>query len=344
MSFTPVESTTRISSFQSFRKGAVKGGLIMKCLILYYSQTGNTKAIAQAIYKGISPMVERCDLVSIKEVKPQDVNHYDLIGLGSPVWDGGEPPNVRRLIGALQKQNGKHLFSFCTHGVMPEHYFPNVTRRLRNKGFTVIGMRDWFGSVHIQLLSSPYYTEGHPDEIDLKEAEEFGREMVEKSRRISAGEKELIPQIPPFVFSHQLWDLTEFYISGHNPHGRLTYNPEKCNYPKCTLCIDHCLMEYIDFSKTPRRFGSKGNECDMWLGCTFCEMICPTGAISCNWEEFLKESGELLSLFDFNPLEEAAKQCVASGKLRMLVPFEEVKWDRFYFLVHHKHPRFKISK
>ena len=45
-------------------------------------------------------------------------------------------------------------------------------------------------------MAYPYYTAGHPDEIDLREAEEFGREMVERSRRISAGETKLIPAMP----------------------------------------------------------------------------------------------------------------------------------------------------
>jgi flavodoxin/Fe-S-cluster-containing hydrogenase component 2 len=316
----------------------------MKSLIIYYSQTGNTMKIARAIHKGASQLVEQCDIASVKEVKTQDLNNYDLIGLGSPVWDGGETPNVRRFIDAMPKQNGRHIFSFCTHGVMPEHYFPTVVRRMKNKGFTVIGMKDWFGSFHSQLASSPYYTEGHPDEIDIKEAEAFGREMVERSLRIKEGDTDLLPSIPSYVFTPQLWVLTEFYRSGHNPHGRLKYDPEKCLYPKCSICIDNCLMKYIDLSASPRKYGSLGTECDMWLGCTFCEMICPTGAIYCDWEAFFKESGELLSMFEFNPLEEAAKQCVASGKLRILIPFEEVRWDRLYFRVHNKHPRFKIPK
>jgi len=315
----------------------------MKSIVIYYSQTGNTKKIANAISKGITNTVGTCDLVTIKQIKPEDLENYDLVGIGSPVWCGGEPPNVRKFIESLPNQNGKHLFLFCTHGVMPEHFFPTVVRRLKLKGFTIIGMKDWFGDALFQVAPYPYYTHGHPDEVDLKEAEAFGREIVEISKRIKSGEINLIPPIPPYVFSPQLWVLTEFYRSGRNPHGRLTYNPDLCNYPKCTLCVDNCLMEYIDFSKTPRKFGSNGTECDMWLGCTFCEMICPTGAISCNWEEFLKESAQLLSMFDFKPLEESAKECVSSGRLRMLIPMEEVRWDRLYFMVHNKRPRFKIK-
>ncbi len=315
----------------------------MKPLIIYYSQTGNTKKIAKAISKGIINTIGNCDLVTIKEIKPQELERYDLIGLGTPVWCGAEAPNVRRFIESIPEQNGKHLFLFCTHGVMPEHFFPVVVRRLRIKGFNVIGMKDWFGDAFFQVAPYPYYTHGHPDEKDLKEAEDFGKKMIEISKRISSGETDLIPQVPPYTFTPQLWVLTEFYRSGRNPHGRIKYNPDLCKYPKCTLCIDHCLMGYNDFSCSPRRFGSKGNECDMWLGCTFCEMICPTGAISCNWEEFLKENAEFLKIFDFNPLEEAARECVSSGRLRMLIPWEEVRWDRLYFMVHNKRPRFKIE-
>jgi len=317
----------------------------MKSLVVYYSQTGNTKKIARAIHKGMGSLLEQCDIVPVKKVKPQDLNEYDLIGLGSPVWCGAETPNVRRFIESLPQQQGKHIFSFNTHGVMPEQYFPYVVRKLKGKGFTVIGMRDWYGNGRFQLAPSPYYTDGHPDEIDLKEAEEFGKEMVEVSRKISAGDTQLIPPVPEHVLTLQLLVLTEFYRSGRNPHGLIKYNPEKCTYPKCHLCMDNCLMDYIDLSVSPRVFGSNKTECDMWLGCTFCEMICPTGAISCDWQVFIKDFGEKIGVtLEGNPLADAAEKAIASGHLRMLIPKEEVKWDRPYFIVHNKHPRFKIPK
>ena len=316
----------------------------MKCIVIYYSQTGNTAKIARAIHRGMSRRAQHCDIATVREISPQDVEKYDLIGLGSPVWMGAETPNVRNFIESVPRQEGRHIFSFCTHGVMPEQYFPTVVRRLKNRGFTVIGTKDWYGSVHFQLAPSPYYTEGHPDETDLQEAEEFGAEMVAVSQRIAAGETGLIPPVPPYVYTHQLWVLAEFLRSGHNPHGRLKYDPEKCNYPKCRLCMDNCLMGYIDLAASPRIFGSEKTECDMWMGCTFCEMICPTGAISCDWEEFAGQTAALHAMFDFNPLEKAAEEQVAAGKLRLLIPMEEVRHDRPYFLVHARRPRFKLGK
>jgi flavodoxin/ferredoxin len=313
----------------------------MKNIIIYYSQSGNTRKIAQAIQKGVAQQAGQCDIAQIKDMEPTDINQYDLIGLGSPVWNGGFTPNVRIFVENIPQQDGRYTFSFNTHGVMPELYFPSVVRKLRAKGFTVIGMRDWYGSVHFQIAPKPYFTDGHPDEIDLREAEDFGREMVERSRRIHEGETNLIPPLPKLELTPQLLVLLEFYQSGHNPHGQLQYDKEKCLYPKCSLCMDNCLMDYIDLSADPPKFGSKGDACDMWMGCTFCEMICPTGAISCNWDEVLAKNAGLGQFFGYNPLEKAAQEALALGRLRNLVT-EDIKGP--YYKVYSKRPRFKIPK
>lgn len=228
---------------------------------------------------------------------------------------------------------------------MPELYFPAVVRKLINKGFTVIGTRDWYGDYPNQLAPATYYTARHPDEIDIQEAESFGREMAENSRRIAGGETSLIPPVPEPVLTPQLLVLLDFYQSGHNPHGRLEWNPDKCIYPKCRLCDDYCLMDYNNLSTDPPKYGSTGNGCDMWMGCTFCEMICPTGAISGNWEEMIAGRMEASEkIVDGNLLEKSAMDAVAEGRLRMLVDEKDVRWDQPYIKVYNKHPRFKIPK
>ena len=313
----------------------------MKAIVIYYSQTGNTRKVAGAIRKGMERKAGQCDIAHVKDLDAAVVDQYDLIGLGSPVWMGGWTPNVRIFYEKIPPQKGKHIFAFCTHGVMPELYFPSVTRKLKAKGFTVIGMRDWYGSVHFQVAPKPYFTDGHPDDIDLKEAEAFGREMVETSRKISAGQTDLIPPLPEIALTHQMPVLLEFFQSGGNPHGRIEFDREKCLYPKCRLCEENCLMGYIDLAGDPPRYGSEGNACDMWMGCTFCELICPTGAISGDWEAALKEAAGLGQIFGYNPLEKAASEAVASGRLRKLVP-DEIEGP--YFKVYSKRPRFKIPK
>ena len=47
----------------------------------------------------------------------------------------------------------------------------------------------------------------------------------------------------------------------------------KCKYPECTLCVDYCSMDAIDFSVNPPVFKQS---CE---GDDLCWVICPEGAI-----------------------------------------------------------------
>jgi flavodoxin len=168
----------------------------MKCIIIYFSQSGNTKKVARAIQKGIGPHIEQCDIVPISRLDSRDLVGYDLIGVGSPCWSG-VPLHVERIINTMPTLSDKHAFTFCTHGAKGERFLPEMVRLLMKRGLTVIGTRDWYCSVNHPLIPKPYLTDGHPDEIDLQEAEDFGKKMVKISRQISAGDNTPIPQIPP---------------------------------------------------------------------------------------------------------------------------------------------------
>ncbi|MFC2045650.1 flavodoxin family protein [Chloroflexota bacterium] len=307
----------------------------IRSIIIYFSQTGNTKKIAYAIYKGMSQLLEQCEIEPLRKINPQDLAHYDLIGLGSPIFAGESPRNVRHFMKNIPYSEGKHIFSFNTHGTLRKKYFPIVVNRLKGRGLTVIGMRDWYGSVHIPGAPHPYWTDGHPDEIDLKEAQEFGREMVETSRRITAGETHLIPQLPGMPPSYKHSPTFK-----RSPRGTtLRYDREKCLYPKCHLCEDNCYMNFIDLSE-PYLFGDKPqlNACEDM--CSFCELICPTGAIYAeDWDSCLEAIKDSQT-----EREKELAEAENEGHFRRLVPLDKIGWDTPYYKVHNKRPRFKIDK
>ena len=87
----------------------------MKTLIIYYSQTGNTRKIAHAIHKGMSKTADQCDIFPLKTVNPDDLKDYDLIGIGSPIWFA-DTPNIILWLDGIPYQQGKHAFFFNTHG------------------------------------------------------------------------------------------------------------------------------------------------------------------------------------------------------------------------------------
>jgi flavodoxin len=295
----------------------------MKCLIIYFSLTGNTQKVAHAIHNGMNQSMTRCDIMTLKKADISRLSDYDLIAIGSPIW-GGVPSNVMRFIDAMPSLKGKHGMVFCTHGAWPERFFPPIIEKLTKKGLTIIGISDWYGSVCRPALPKPYLTDGHPDEIDLEEAEQFGREMAELSRKIYAGETRLIPSFPDMRMA----------LPNKLPRPLPKRNIEKCRYPECRLCMDHCPVGAIDLTVSPPVFARYCSTC------YFCEMICPEGAIDVDYETLIEASLPRIKEIFMKLLDEAE----AEGHFRRLVPADKVGWDTPYYKVYNKHPRYVIPE
>lgn len=109
-----------------------------KTLVIYYSQTGATAKVAEEIknqlgaeidsivcdipYDGnFQETIERCqkemEVGEIPTVKPlnADLDQYDVIFLGYPVWFGTYAPPVEGFI-RNQSLKGKKVVTFCTFG------------------------------------------------------------------------------------------------------------------------------------------------------------------------------------------------------------------------------------
>ena len=109
-----------------------------KYLVLYYSQTNTTKAVAEEIATALGADIEAIHPVvpyegdmgavaartakdaaegKLPELKPftVDVNAYDVIFLGYPIWMGTYAPPVAAALEALNL-DGKKVVPFCTFG------------------------------------------------------------------------------------------------------------------------------------------------------------------------------------------------------------------------------------
>ena len=109
-----------------------------KVLVLYYSQTSNTKAVAEEIatrlgadieeivpvmpYDGdFKATIERCMQEREQEVIPEiqpiaaDLAQYDVVFIGYPVWFGTYAPPVAAFLDNVDL-SGKKVVPFCTFG------------------------------------------------------------------------------------------------------------------------------------------------------------------------------------------------------------------------------------
>ena len=55
-----------------------------KVAVIYWSQTGNTQQMAQAIADGVTGAGAECDLMEVSAVTPQQALDYDKLALGGP--------------------------------------------------------------------------------------------------------------------------------------------------------------------------------------------------------------------------------------------------------------------
>ena len=310
----------------------------MKSIVIYYSQTGSTQKIAEAIRDGIGEHMP-CDIARLQDVNTDDLAEYDLIGLGAPVWHRREPANVMHLIEfTMNAVEGRHAFAFCTHGLYPGRFLARTVGFMQQRGLTVIGWNDWYGSVFLPEKPKPYFTDGHPDAIDLAEAREFGREMAERSLRIYDGGEGLIPSLPTGHEYDELYPGPPRGIRRTSEQRELigmrgfeyTVNKDKCAFPECTVCIDNCPTHSINLSVSPPILWET---CDQ---CSYCEQICPRGAIEFDWEPVVR----IVDEDAIKHFTQVAEETEAKGRFRRLVPLEEVGWKTPWYRVK-KPPRFK---
>jgi flavodoxin len=167
----------------------------MKYLVTYWSQTGNTKRVAEAIFdvlpkeKHIQPFAEVSTL-----------DGFDLIFIGFPVMQFGPPGIVKKFLST--HVNGKKIALFITHAMFSNSEDPQqqamLEKELENcrsacKGGEIAGFNHCQGELSQktanELVESgiPMLAEfaamrpltiGHPDEMELAQAQAFARTCI----------------------------------------------------------------------------------------------------------------------------------------------------------------------
>jgi flavodoxin len=133
----------------------------MKTLVVYYSLTGKTNVVAQALAKELGADVRRVEDVAKpsvtwwfiitaaisarrgveSEIKPidTDVRGYDRILVGSPVW-GGSPSTPINAFIAQADFSGKDVVPFMTMGGNDaSDALKKLSERIQKRGGKIVG-------------------------------------------------------------------------------------------------------------------------------------------------------------------------------------------------------------
>ena len=166
----------------------------MNILVAYYSETGNTRKVAETIFAAIRHT--RKKLLPIDQA--EELDSYDLVFCGFPVQHHSVPAKMVHFLEKLPK--GRKLAIFATHGSLKggekavSAFYAALSLA---KGQTVLGTFGCRGQVKFQLLDewmeSPQHmawaieaqsANGHPDTADLEEASTFAETMMYAAEHI----------------------------------------------------------------------------------------------------------------------------------------------------------------
>ena len=157
-----------------------------KVLILYYSRTGNTAAMEEAVAAGAREADADVTLKPVGEASVDELVDADGIILGSPTYYGHSCGEIRSFLDASVKYHGKlagkvggAFTSSANIGGGNETTILDLLHALLIHGMVVQGraMGDHYGPVAI----------GKPDERALKLCRALGRQVAELAARLTSG-------------------------------------------------------------------------------------------------------------------------------------------------------------
>ena len=159
-------------------------------LVAYQSRTGNTKKVAEAIFKALP---EPKEIKPIKEVN--SLEDYDLVFLGFPVH--GEGPNPKAKAYLENNTKGKQIALFITHAApedAPE--MPASIQKFKDAaiGADIVDVFDCQGQLSriiktvMSVMPNPQIREwarkdtsqGQPDASRLEKAAVFAKGVIAK--------------------------------------------------------------------------------------------------------------------------------------------------------------------
>lgn len=240
-------------------------------LILYYSLTNTTARIAQSIAEGLIKAGYQTELCNIKDEPCPDLDKYDLIGFGTPVYYYNMPIIVLDFIHNLPDLSKKRCFAFLLKGSYAWNAGDYLKRSLMKHGVQIKGWFYCFGPGYFLPYNKLGYlaSYNHPTEDEFNRAQQFGLEMGLDTVQ---GNWPQMSENPPIVY--WLEQLMSHPFLVRNVFQKLfQLNKNKCI--KCGLCTRNCPVNNL--TSVEEGYPLWGRNCIM---CLSCEFHCPQEAIA----------------------------------------------------------------
>lgn len=151
-------------------------------LILYSYHHNNTEKIARVIAGVLAAQVR-----TPQQTSPEEIHNCSLIGFGSGIYSSQHHKLILEFADKLPQVTNKNAFIFSTYGApgialykefISENHL-QLREKLKSKGYKIIGEFGCGGfntNGFLKLFGG--INRGRPDAEDLKQAEEFARNLI----------------------------------------------------------------------------------------------------------------------------------------------------------------------
>jgi len=155
----------------------------MKILVAYYSRSGNTKKMAEAVAAGVKKAGVDSDLREVTTIKVDELPQYDAFIFGSPTYYGLMSAEMKKLLDDSVKYHGKLSGkvggAFTSAGGIgggAETTIVSILEALLIHGMVVIGEA---GSFHYGPVAI-----GEPNDSVLKACSKYGLKVANLTKVI----------------------------------------------------------------------------------------------------------------------------------------------------------------
>lgn len=140
-----------------------------KIYIVYWSQTGNTQTMADAIGKGVAAAGKEAKVVSVGDISAQELENEACYALGCPAMGDEvlEEDEMEPFVSELEAGvSGKNIALFGSYGWGDGQWMRDWVERMSGAGAKIIN-------------GEGLICQDMPDEDVLKECEELGKKLAE---------------------------------------------------------------------------------------------------------------------------------------------------------------------
>ena len=230
--------------------------IISENSILYFSGTGNTYYVSEKI-------AQKSKFNLLKE-KLIEIN-CEVIGLAFPIYYGGVPKIISRIIDKIVSVKLKYTFALATYGGMPANPFKILENELRKKEMKLdAGFLVNMPGNYIAMYGA------RSKKVQLKTFERADKKIEKIVDVISC--KKVIPyEKSPYIIDRHFGRLSVKRVEQLSSYDVYFNVDKKCT--KCGICQKICPVKNIKFEEGIIKWNGRCEQC------MACIQYCPKEAI-----------------------------------------------------------------